>query len=152
MKKSLLKRKTALKRKTPLNKKGKNTEEKTRKKCVEIAKKLVRIIQDFTCQYCGKKEPNVKTHGSHIYSEGIYKSMSADLDNILCLCYTHHLGGYMQVKEPSWHKNPIEMVNWFEEKYPERTFELKTRATKPFKVNWDLRLIALKEMMKKYEG
>lgn len=143
-------KRSPLKRKTPLRKKGKNPEEQTRKKCVEIAKRLVRIKANFTCEYCGKKEPNVRTHGSHTYSEGIYKSMSADLDNILCLCYTHHLGGYMQVKEPSWHKNPIEMVNWFEEKYPERALELKIRMRKPFKVDWNLRLVALKAELEKY--
>jgi len=99
-----------------------------RGKCVTAAKKIVRIEAGYICEYCGKQEPEVRTHGSHIYSEGIYRSMSADLDNILCLCFTHHIGGW-NAKEPSWHKNPVEMVDWFKEKYPARAEDLKTRKS-----------------------
>jgi hypothetical protein len=53
--------------------------------------------------------------------------MSADLDNILCLCFTHHLGTW-NAKEPSWHSNPLEMTEWFREKYPERYQALKQRS------------------------
>lgn len=100
--------------------------EKIRKKCVELAKKIVRKQHNFTCEYCGRKEPDIRTHGSHIFSEGVYKHMSSDVSNILVLCYTHHIGG--NSKEPSWHKNPIEMTDWFREKYPERYKTLKERA------------------------
>jgi len=53
--------------------------------------------------------------------------MSADIDNILCLCFTHHLGTW-NAKEPSWHKNPLEMTDWFRIKYPARYKALKTRS------------------------
>ena len=117
----------------------KKSQEWYRKKCVNWAKQTVRKNADYTCDYCGRREPTVKTHGSHIYSEGTYKSMSADLDNILCLCYTHHLGGWMNSRQPSWHKNPMEMTDWFRQKYPERTEQLKLRARETKVINWEIR-------------
>lgn len=99
-----------------------------RKKCVTEAKRQVRQDHDFKCEYCGQGEPLKQTHGSHIYGEGTYKSMSADKDNILCLCATHHVGGYWKNnKEPSWHESPMEMTEWFRTNYPERHEELKRR-------------------------
>lgn len=121
------------------------SEPKKRKKCVNLAKQIVRKQNKYTCQYCGKKEPQVKTHGSHIYEEGTHRSMSADLDNILCLCFTHHTGGW-NANEPSWHKNPIQMIEWFNNKFPKQANDLRLRAQKPFKVDWDKKLEELKEI------
>lgn len=135
-----------------LGKTTKLTSEKLRKKCVVLAKWIARAQQNFTCEYCGRREPTIKTHGSHIYSEGVYKSMSADVDNILCLCYTHHIGGWMQTKEPSWHKNPVEMVEWFNEYYPERSKKLKERSRLSVQADeffWKNRLAILKAQVAK---
>ena len=140
-------KRTKLKRKGKLRKKTKLTAEVLRKRAVTLAKQIVRKQHNYTCEYCGKKEPQVKTHGSHIYSEGIYRAMSADLDNILCLCFTHHLGGW-NANEPSWHKNPIEMVNWFNKKYPKRAAELKKRTQRSIQADlyfWEQKLKELKE-------
>ena len=139
-------------KKTPLRKKTKLTSEKIRQKCVTLAKRIVRNQQNFTCEYCGKKEPNVRTHGSHIYSEGIYRAMSADLDNILCLCFSHHLGTWNK-NTPSWHKNPIEMVDWFKEKYPARAKALKERTRQSIQADefyWTNKLKELEEIAQKY--
>jgi hypothetical protein len=114
----------------------KTTQEQYRKKCVTAAKFMARKLANFTCEYCGKREPDVKTHGSHIYSEGTYKSMSADLNNIICLCFTHHTGGW-NANQPSWHKNPMEMTEWFRTKYPERANELRIKAQKTYVYNWE---------------
>src|SRR3990167_4049610 len=66
-----------------------------RKKCVEIAKKKAKELVNYTCEHCGRtKKDGWQIHGSHIYSEGVYKSMSADVDNILALCATCHTGGF----------------------------------------------------------
>jgi hypothetical protein len=40
--------------------------------------------------------------------------------NIKTLCWNCHLNW--------WHKNPIEAVDWFKEKYPDRYAELKEIA------------------------
>lgn len=109
-------------------KKIKNPTEAMRKKCVELAKKIVRKQQNYTCEFCETRKEPRKIHGSHIYSEGIYRSMSADIDNILALCYTHHLGWSKNQKNPSWHNNPLEMTEWFRDGYSERYEELKKRS------------------------
>ena len=132
------------------NKKTVKNNEYYRKKASTLAKKIVRTKHNFTCEYCGKKEPQVKTHGSHIYSEGTYRGMSCDFDNILCLCYTHHLGGYMQTKEPSWHKNPMEMVEWFRKKYPKRADKLRIKAQHPIKKDFKVRLEELKKQINNF--
>ncbi len=123
----------------------KKTPEYWRKRCTTLAKKIVRTKSKFTCEYCGKNEPNVQTHGSHIYGEGVYKSMSADLDNIICLCFTHHTGGW-NAKEPSWHQDPMEMTAWLKEKYPERCKRLRIRSQTTKQVDWEKKLIELKTL------
>lgn len=124
------------KRSKKLKKSAKNPVTGVRNKAVTLAKKIVRTKQKFTCEYCGHYEPNVKTHGSHIYEEGTYRSMAADLDNILCLCYTHHIGGW-NAKEPSWHSNPLEMTDWFRDNYPERYTTLKARSREIVTADYD---------------
>lgn len=114
-------------KRTKLAKSTKLSAEKIRKKAVTLAKKIIRTQKKFTCEYCGKSEPFVATHGAHVYEERTYRAMSADLDNILCLCFTHHLGSW-NAKEPSWHGSPMEMIDWFKETYPERYIKLKLRA------------------------
>lgn len=134
-----------------INKKTKLSSEVLRKKCVDLAKKIVRIRSNYTCAYCGVKKPPKSVHGSHIFSEGCYRAMSADLDNILALCNTHHLGMYRNIKEPSWHNNPVEMVEWFKEKYPQRYQELKERSRTKQQVDemfWAKKLIELKKIYK----
>lgn len=121
-------------------------------KCIELAKKIVRMKANYKCAYCGLGEPRYRTHGSHIYGVGAYPDMSADLDNILCLCATHHIGGYWKnSKEVSWHESPMEMTEWFREKYPERHRQLKIRTQTIIKNNWEEKLRGLREIFKKLE-
>ncbi len=109
--------------------KNKNPIEIKRKQCVNSAKLIVKEIAGWKCVYCHKKKGQVAIHAHHIYNEGIHKSMSADIDNLICVCFTHHLGGW-NAKEPSFHRNPQEMADWFREKYPERAEELRKRTRK----------------------
>ncbi len=126
------------------------TESWWRKKCVADAKELAKIRDDYTCLYCGRKKPEVQIHGSHIYAEGAHKSMSADVDNILSLCYTHHIGGY-NANQPSWHNDPLEMVAWFKEEYPELADTLRIRAQKCRRINWEKKRTELRKELKKYD-
>jgi len=94
-----------------------------RKKCVTLAKRIVREEAGFRCVKCGRGEPDNQTQGSHILPEGRYTGMSADLDNILCLCAGCHMWS-----NDSWHENPLASAEWFNEKYPGKYEELKERA------------------------
>lgn len=121
-----------------------------RKKAVTLAKKLARMRDEFTCQYCGRKEPNVRTHGSHIYAEGKNPNMSADVDNILCLCAVHHMAhaSWNRSNDWSWHGTPKEAIDWFKEKYPELEKELRLRSQKVYKVDWENKYKELKDALR----
>lgn len=122
------------------------------KKCVELAKKIARMMAFYKCEYCGQGEPQKRTHGSHVYGTGTYRSMGGDVDNILCLCATHHIGGFWKnSKEPSWHEDPMTMVDWFKKKFPQRAEELRLRAQAPQKIDWDLKLKELQEQLRELE-
>src|SRR5258708_39717863 len=97
------------------------TNEYWRKRACELAKKIARHRADYKCTYCGQGEPIKRTHGSHIYAEGVYRNMSADVDNILCLCAFHHLASMPGRNNTgfSWHRTPLEAAEWFKEKYPD---------------------------------
>jgi hypothetical protein len=81
----------------------------------------------YKCAYCGKAKPQVSIHAHHIYNEGVHRSMSADIDNLISVCFTHHSSTW-NAKEPSFHKNPMEMADWFRDTYPERYEKLKERS------------------------
>jgi len=97
-----------------------------RKKCVFIAKRLAKERDNYTCQKCGKKPD--KIDGSHVYPEGTYHGMSAEVDNIKALCSFCHL--YW------WHKNPLEARDWFEMKFPDRYNRLKQMSRLIIKKDW----------------
>jgi hypothetical protein len=122
-----------------------------RKKCVTKAKWIARAMAKFTCEYCKEGEPEKRTHGSHIYSEGVNHGMSADLDNILCLCARHHATGqWNRTNGFNWHATPAEAMDWFRKKYPERARILRIRAQKPLKVDFKKRYYELCEIEKLY--
>ena len=127
--------------------------EKWRKKCVDIAKKIARKRANFICEHCGIGEPVRMTHGSHIYSEGFNTSMSADTDNILCLCWLCHLGGLKTVRTNrfSWHGTPKEASDWFEQKFPKRARMLKIRSRKTVVCTLQMWKNKYEELKKEYE-
>jgi len=94
-----------------------------RKRAVTMAKRIVREKSGFRCVKCGKGEPLNQTQGSHILPEGRYPGMSADLDNILCLCAGCHMWS-----SDSWHENPLAAAEFFHERYPGLYDTLKERA------------------------
>jgi hypothetical protein len=108
----------------------KHSQEWHRKKCVTWAKKEAIRLADGKCQRCGRAKKNgYVMHGSHIHSEGTYKSMSADVDNILCLCYQCHF--YW------WHSNPLEASKWFNSRFPKLARRLNQRIKKIKIINWE---------------
>ena len=128
--------------------------EKARKKAVTLAKKIAVLLDKEICQHCGRsKLDGWQMHGSHIYPEGVYKSMSADVDNILCLCATCHTGGFWKnSQKPSWHEDPCYFVFWFDRKYPERSENLRLRSQVPKSCDlmfWQDKYQDLKDQLKK---
>ena len=133
-----------------MRKASKNPVTVVRNKAVTLAKKITRFLGKYTCEYCGQSEPAVQTHGSHVYEEGTYRAMAADLDNIIVLCFTHHLGSW-NAKQPSWHGSPMEMADWFREKYPARYEALKKRSRESIHADtyfWEAKLKGLQEKAK----
>lgn len=104
--------------------------EKVRKECVKIAKEISKIKDKHTCQYCGIGKPQRQVHSHHIFHEGMFKAMSADPDNLLTLCATHHQGGVWMRSNSgfNFHNSPRESTEWFMEHYPERYKLLKERS------------------------
>lgn len=122
--------------------------EKLRKKCVLLAKEIAKKRDGGKCCYCNKSRPEVAIHSHHIYNEGCHRAMSADVDNLITVCFTHHSSSWNS-KEPSFHKNPMEMADWFLEHYPERHNILKARSityTKLDRIFWENKMVELKNI------
>lgn len=129
--------------KSPLKKKSKLNSSKIRKQCVEIAKLIIKHNANYTCEKCGRTQLQVQQQGAHIFPEGRYSSMSADTDNILCLCAGCHMWS-----NDSWHENPLESSEWFKNRFPGRYEELKRRSQESKqmgKFEWSKKLSELKE-------
>jgi hypothetical protein len=124
--------------------------EKLRKKCVAIAKRISKERDGNKCCYCHRGKPQVAIHSHHIYNEGCHRGMSADIDNLITVCFTHHNSSWNN-HQPSFHKNPMEMADWFRETYPDRYKSLKIRSQKPIKCDiifWQKKLNELKDLEK----
>ena len=106
--------------------------EKLRKKCVALAKIISKERDNYRCVYCGRTKPEVAIHSHHIYNEGCHKSMSADIDNLITVCFSHHCSSWNS-NQPSFHKNPQEMADWFKETYPNLARNLRIRSQKSIK-------------------
>lgn len=87
---------------------------KWKKKCIELAKKIVR--SKGKCEWCGKTSKESQLHGSHIYSVR-NEATCAMIENILCLCAYCHLH--------KWHEQPVEAWDWFDKKFPDRRKKLR---------------------------
>jgi hypothetical protein len=118
--------------------------EALRKRCVVKAKVINKINSGYKCQYCGIGKPK-QIHSHHIFHEGINKGMSADVDNLICLCARHHATGeWNRTNGFNFHSSPAEAMEWFREKYPELYKTLNNRRNKTNKMDWNKKLIELK--------
>lgn len=117
----------------------------TRKKCIELAKKIAKERDNYTCQKCGASKPNVQIQGAHLLPV-TYGLTAADPENILALCSGCHMW-----KASSWHQSPLENSEWFQTKFPGRYERLKKKATpsRPIKeAEWQEILANLKVRLK----
>lgn len=125
--------------------------EAKRKLCVKDAKEISKKLNPV-CAYCGIGRPQRQVHSHHIFSEGLNKAMSADVDNLLTLCSLHHQalvgrsqGGF------SFHGSPSEATNWLIENMHDKYYELRDRSriTVPLDMNfWINKRTELKQQLK----
>ena len=101
-----------------------------RKKCVKLAKDISKQRDGYRCCYCHVGKPQRQMHSHHIFHEGMFKAMSADIDNLITLCAMHHQGGMWMksAKGFNFHNSPRESTEWVMETYPERYNILKERS------------------------
>lgn len=91
----------------------------------ELAKRIAKIRDEYTCQKCLKKVEGSDCHGSHVVPVSGGHKLRWDEWNIKALCYHCHMNW--------WHKNPREAAAWFNEKFPERAKYLdENRGTQKF--------------------
>lgn len=108
-----------------------------RKKAIELAKKLAKERDGYTCQKCGKDRLTAQIQASHNVSVGQCVALAADVINILALCSYHHLRW--------WHSHPLDASAWFQEKYPDRYEYLMKKQKMHTKPNWEEIYKQLKE-------
>ena len=99
---------------------------------MSLAKEISKKYEGNKCQYCGVGREQRMIHSHHIFHEGLFKAMSADVDNLLSLCASHHQGGmYMRSNDGfNFHNSPRESTEWLLENMPERYAILKERSLK----------------------
>lgn len=120
---------------------------RVRKACVKLAKEIVKIQAKRRCEKCGADGRIKQMQGSHIFPEARYVAMSADTDNILCLCAGCHMWS-----ADSWHESPLQAAEWFHSNYPERYETLKKRSQKSVTcdlIYWQRKMEELKETYNK---
>jgi 5-methylcytosine-specific restriction endonuclease McrA len=117
----------------------------TRKKAVEIAKQIAKLRDDFVCQKCGRRKPEVQIQGAHILTEKGHGILAADPDNIVALCSSCHMWA-----TDSWHNSPLENADWFNKKFPGRFERLKAKdIPRPIKeFEWEELIKKLKKELK----
>ena len=104
---------------------------KYRKKCIELAKKISKERANYICEKCGRsKKQGWQMHGAHIIPVN-YSGTCADPYNILCLCAAcHSIGG------KSAHQNPVEFSRWLDNRFPDRYDKLWLIANSINKIDW----------------
>lgn len=110
---------------------------KLKKECDKLIKDIVKIRDNWTCQWCGKKVSGGDCHGSHVIPVSAGNKLAFDEQNLKVLCYHCHMN--------RWHKNPLEAYAWFKLKFPERDLYLQAnRGIKQMKLtDW----VVLKEKL-----
>lgn len=115
---------------------------KKRKHVVELAKKVAKARDKYTCLWCRRDERTVQIHGSHIKGEGAYPNLSYNPKNIKALCSSCHR---------KWHSSPLDGATWFQEKFPEWHDEIQALAREPVgKHDYDAIYEELTRELKKY--
>lgn len=119
-----------------------------RKEVEDLAKLLAKHRANWICQKClnGRRIEGSNCHGAHIIPVSHGNSLRFDVNNILCLCFHHHI---------SWlHKNPLEGADWLRQTFPDRIKYIEERKNKIVKYKYEdyvnMKQLLLEEL-KQYE-
>ncbi|MEB3189049.1 MAG: hypothetical protein VKL42_01735 [Snowella sp.] len=123
---------------------SKKSKKNYRNLAIEMAKKIAKRRDRYTCQKTGKKSGQVVIHGSHILPVSKGELLAADPENIIALSASAH-----KLARDSWHQSPLEQ-DWFYKKFPGLKEKLLAkRETRPIKEwEWEEQYLKLK---KQYE-
>lgn len=71
---------------------------------IQQAKQQARIRDKNTCQKegCKKTSKEISIHVHHIKLKAEYPELAADVDNLVCLCVTHHAQTHKERGDPYW--------------------------------------------------
>ena len=89
---------------------GKSDKAKLKLKCDKLAKEIVKLRDDYTCQHCGMRVEGGNCQASHVIPVSYGHRFAYDTRNMKVLCMHCHLHW--------WHKNPIEAAEWYKKKFP----------------------------------
>lgn len=81
---------------------------KAKKLLLEDVKRMIR--ESGECVVTGQGKCGGVLQASHIMSEGAYKNLFVDPQNIFPMCWKHHFF--------FWHRNIVDAVEWFKKDFP----------------------------------
>ncbi len=85
----------------------------------------------WRCQRCGKEVAGSDAHCAHIMPKSSGMILRWDTNNTITLCFHDHI---------QWaHLNPVEFLEWFQAKFPERFAYLQAKRHFRAKFNEDAR-------------
>ena len=100
---------------------------------------VVKWRDGHTCERC---ESDYQPECAHLITRD-YKAVRTSLQNAVTLCRTCH----------AWFTHhPVEWENWLEDKWPGRLQQVKTRALKYERVDWQQERDQLRELLAQYEA
>ena len=108
-----------------------------RNRCDALARTLLRILQEDTCEYCGAVVYGRQSHPHHIRSRKWYNSRW-DSRNLVLLCAVCHR---------KYHDGVIGK-DWFKEKYPRCWEWIETLGAKETKTWHESDLLEVERLLK----
>lgn len=113
------------------------------KKAANLAREIWRL-QGY-CEKCGKTKAQGQLHGAHIIGVGTAIRVAADVTNGFCLCsYCHRF----------YHDHPHDFTEWAETTWAKDFIPIIRERARPSsgpKIDWDAKIIWLKETKKAIE-
>lgn len=85
---------------------------KLKKKLEKLVADYVKLRDNYTCQWCGKKVAGSNCHASHVINKAQGNQFRFDPLNLKVLCMYCHMH--------KWHKDPVVASEWFKSKFPDR--------------------------------